>query len=128
MRLDHLDLHVPDVAATRAFLVEYFGLVASETRGADGLAILHDDAGLEVVISRPIVKFGGADAVSVDKATYHIGFTLASRAEVDRLHERLTAGGTGTWAPPRLMRGIWLFYCVISGRIVVEVRTREASG
>lgn len=45
MRLDHLDLHVPDVSETRDFFVKYFGLAPVETRGANGLAILQDDAG-----------------------------------------------------------------------------------
>lgn len=58
MRLDHLDLHVPDVLEARDFFVAHFGLVSVETRGAGGLAILHDDTGLELVISRPIDKFG----------------------------------------------------------------------
>ncbi len=46
-------------------LVSAFGLTEIETRGVNGLAILRDDAGLELVISRPIEKFGGGDSVSV---------------------------------------------------------------
>lgn len=122
MRLDHLDLHVPDVLATRDFFVSYFGLTAVDTRGGDGLAILRDDAGLELVISRPIEKFGGADTPSVDRNTYHIGFTLRTRAEVDRLHAALVAKSAETLSPPREMRRMWLFYCFAPGRILVEVR------
>ena len=85
MRLNHLDLHVPDVAATRDVLVSAFGLTEVGTRGANGLAILRDDAGLELVISRPVEKFGGGDAVSVGLNTYHIGFMQPSREAVDAL-------------------------------------------
>lgn len=88
MRLNHLDLHVPDVAATRDVLVAVFGLNAVETRGSNGLAILRDDAGLELVISRPVERFGGADTVSVGRNTYHIGFMQPSREAVDVLFER----------------------------------------
>ena len=60
MRLNHLDLHVPDVAATRDFFRDHLGFTEIATRGANGLAILHDHNGLELVLSRPVAKFGGA--------------------------------------------------------------------
>lgn len=123
MRLDHLDLHVPNVAETRDFFINHFGLEPVETRGADGLAILHDEAGLELVISRPIEKFGGADTLTAGWTTYHIGFTLASRAAVDRLHAELASAGAEIRFAPREMRGMWLFYCFAPGRILVEVRS-----
>ncbi|QNQ10152.1 VOC family protein [Sphingomonas alpina] len=124
MRLNHLDLHVPDVAATRDFLIEHFGLAEIEMRGADGLAILNDDAGLELVISRPVAKFGGADQVSTAVATYHIGFILPSRGEVDALYAQLVAADAAIWNAPRAMRGGWVFYCFAPGRILIEVGFR----
>ncbi|NTF41988.1 VOC family protein [Rhizobium rhizogenes] len=124
MRLNHLDLHVPDVAATRDFLVSVFGLTEVETRRANGLAILRDDAGLELVISRPIEKFGGADSVSVGHNTYHIGFMQPSREAVDVLYERAKSAGCEIWQPPAAIRGGWLFYCFAPGRILIEVGWR----
>lgn len=112
----------PNVGETRDFFVLYFGLTLAETRGADGLAILHDDHGLELVVSRPIEKLGGADTQTAGYNTYHIGFTLASRTEVDHLHAELSSAGVEIWSPPREMRGMWLFYCFAPGRILVEVR------
>ena len=47
MILNHLDLYVPDVAATRTFFEQHFGLRHQATRGAGRLAVLYDDAGLE---------------------------------------------------------------------------------
>lgn len=96
IRLNHLDLHVPDVAATRDVLVSAFGLIEIETRGVNGLAILRDHAGLELVISRPIEKFGGADSASVGRNTYHIGFILPSREAVDEQFERAKSAGCGS--------------------------------
>ncbi|HEV2677669.1 MAG TPA: VOC family protein [Aliidongia sp.] len=124
MRLNHLDLHVPDVAATRDFLATYFGFRTIETRGADGLAILHDDAGLELVISRPIAKFGGADQAALGVVTYHIGFMVATKQEVDELYERLKQAGAEIHHAPRAMRGGWLFYCLAPGRILIEIGWR----
>jgi hypothetical protein len=61
MRLNHLDFHVPDIAATADFLIRHFGLRLKDMRGQNGLAILEDDAGLEIVLSHAISKFGTAD-------------------------------------------------------------------
>ncbi|RKD56679.1 VOC family protein [Rhizobium sp. WW_1] len=124
MRLNHLDLHVPDVAATRDVLVSAFGLTEVGTRGANGLAILRDDAGLELVISRPVEKFGGGDAVSVGLNTYHIGFMQPSREAVDALFERAKSAGCEIWQPPAARRGGWSFYCFAPGRILIEVGWR----
>lgn len=124
MRLNHLDLHVPDVAATRDVLVAAFGLIEVETRGANGLAILRDDAGLELVISQPIEKFGGADSVSVGRNTYHIGFMLPSREAVDAQFERAKSAGCEIRQPPSAIRGGWIFYCFAPGRILIEVGWR----
>ncbi len=44
MRLNHLDFHVPDIAATADFLIRHFGLRLKDMRGQNGLAILEDDA------------------------------------------------------------------------------------
>jgi catechol 2,3-dioxygenase-like lactoylglutathione lyase family enzyme len=127
MRLNHLDLHVPDVAATRDFFVTYFNLRLIETRGANGLAILADDAGLELVLSRPMKKFGSADQVDVGAATYHIGFILPTKEDVDRLYERLRTSAAELRDPPQSVRGGWLFYCLAPGRILVEVGWRSTA-
>lgn len=124
MRLNHLDLHVPDVAAARDFFVNIFGLRLTETRGRDGLAILHDDSGLELVLSRPVEKFGGADQVAAGVMTYHVGFIVPSRGDVDATYERLLAGGYEAWHEPRELRGGWGFYAVGPGQILVEVMWR----
>jgi catechol 2,3-dioxygenase-like lactoylglutathione lyase family enzyme len=124
MRLNHLDLHVPDVAAARDFFVDIFGLKVVETRGHDGLAILNDDAGLELILSRPIEKFGGADNLTAGVNTYHVGFILPERDQVDAVYQRLIAAGFEAWHEPRAIRGGWLFYAMGPGRILVEVGWR----
>jgi catechol 2,3-dioxygenase-like lactoylglutathione lyase family enzyme len=126
MRLNHLDLHVPDVAATRDFFRDHLGFSEIETRGANGLAILQDDASLELVISRPFEKFGGGDNLTAGVNTYHIGFMQPSRAMVDALFERLRAAGAEMGGEPQALRGGWLFYCFAPGRILIEVGWRPA--
>lgn len=126
MRLNHLDLHVPDVTATRDFFVKHFGFEPVETRGAAGLAILRDRGGLELVLSHPIAKFGGADTPSIGANTYHIGFIQETKAQVDELYLALREDGAEIWHEPREMRSGWLFYCFAPGRILIEVGWRPA--
>lgn len=124
MRLNHLDLHVPDIAAARDFFCQCLGFTEVEMRGANGLAILHDDAGLELVLSRPIEKFGGADTPTAGANTYHIGFIQPRREDVDALFARVKAFGAEVWNEPAEIRGGWLFYCFAPGRILVEIGWR----
>ena len=124
MRLNHLDLHVPDVAATTAFFATYLGLSLIDTRANGGLAILSDGAGLELVLSHAIEKFGSADQSAGKLVSYHVGFIVDDRAEVDRLFGALRAGSIDVQAP-REMRGGYLFYCYAPGHILVEIGARQ---
>lgn len=126
MRLNHLDLHVLDVAVTRDFFCDYLGFTLMETRGANGLSILQDAAGLELVISKPVEKFGAGDPITSDIKTYHIGFIQSSREEVDELYERLLESNAELWGKPQVIRGGWLFYFVAPGGILVEVGWRPS--
>jgi predicted enzyme related to lactoylglutathione lyase len=124
MRLNHLDFHVPDIAATADFFLRYFALELQEMNERIGRAILRDEQGTEIVLSRPVPKFGGADQVELQRQTYHIGFILAERAQVDRLHGRLAADGADVSGPPAAIRGGWLFYCTAPGNVLVEIGWR----
>jgi hypothetical protein len=95
-----------------------------KTRGVKGLATLKDDAGLELVISRPIEKLGGADTVSVGRNTYHIGFILPSREAVDAQFEGVKLAGGEMRQTPLALRGGWLFYCCAPAKILIEVGWR----
>jgi catechol 2,3-dioxygenase-like lactoylglutathione lyase family enzyme len=126
--LNHLDLYVPDVAATRDFFVRHFGFRHQDTRGADRLAVLHDDAGLELVISKPISQLGGAEQVALGLTTYHIGFRLPSVQKVDEVFGCLQAGSEREMDPPKKIRGRYLFYCLAPGNILVEVASAGCDG
>lgn len=93
-------------------------------RGANGLAILNDDSGLEIVVSRPVEKFGGAEQQALGVVTYHLGFIQPERAEVDRLYRELKDGDAELVGEPREMRGGYLFYCLAPGRVMIEVGWR----
>jgi catechol 2,3-dioxygenase-like lactoylglutathione lyase family enzyme len=124
MRLNHLDLHVPDVAATTEFFTRYLGLKHLDTRANGGLAILTDGHGLEFVLSHALEKFGTADQ-SKGLVAYHIGFIVESRETVDTIHAAMLVGGIQLSNPPREIRGGYLFYVHAPGNILVEIAARE---
>jgi catechol 2,3-dioxygenase-like lactoylglutathione lyase family enzyme len=113
MHINHIDIPVPDIALTRDFFVEKLGFEHVATLGQNGLAILKDDAGTVLVLSR--AKSGSAPGDG-----FHIGFLLESREAVDAMHTRLGL----VCDAPREMRGGYTFYFEAPGPIVVEVGHR----
>ncbi|HEV7308515.1 VOC family protein [Ensifer sp.] len=123
MRLNHIDLHSPVVAETASFLIDHFGLTLVEKRGKDAFYRLTDGSGLVLVISPPITALGGGDQVSLNAQTYHVGFLLPERAEVDDAYQLVRQSGVQV-IPPADRHGAYVFYAVIPGNILVEVGHR----
>jgi catechol 2,3-dioxygenase-like lactoylglutathione lyase family enzyme len=115
MRLNHLNLTVPDVARTREFFETYFGLRSVFERGANTLSVLVDDSGFILTLNNfdkeSDVKYPGA---------FHIGFNQESRERVDEIHARLKGAGFDP-QPPREFHGAWTFYLRAPGGFLVEV-------
>jgi len=124
MRLNHIDIHVEDVTPTVDFLVRHCGLKLREMRGKAGLAILEDDSGLELVVSRPVEAFGGSEQSATGRVTYHLGFIQSERSDVDRIHDQMLRAGVEQLGQPREMRGGYLFYCMAPGHVLVEIGWR----
>ena len=125
MRLNHIELHVPDVAATAAFFIDYLGLTLIDERANGALAILSDGGGLELVLSCAYEKFGSEDQSQRRRVSYHVGFIVETRGEVDRAFAAMKSGGVELPEEPREMRGGWLFYCHAPGHVLVEIGARE---
>ena len=83
MRLNHLNLTVPDVPRTREFFETYFGFRCVVERGRDALAVLVDESGFILALS----NFDKADKVEYPGA-FHIGFMQDSRERVDEIYRR----------------------------------------
>ncbi|MGP0063761.1 MAG: VOC family protein [Isosphaeraceae bacterium] len=104
MRLNHLDLTVPNVAQSRAFFETYLGFrcIVSVSRD-DDFAVLTDEAGFALTLNnldkaRPVEYPGG----------FHIGFMQDSPERVDQFHQRLISDGFDVESP-RLDHGAWTF-------------------
>jgi hypothetical protein len=72
----------------------------------------------------PSPKFGSIDQSETRQVSYHIGFIIENRDDVEALHRNMAAGGIDLEAP-REMRGGWLFYCYAPGHVLVEVGARS---
>jgi catechol 2,3-dioxygenase-like lactoylglutathione lyase family enzyme len=117
MRLNHLDLPVPDIAATRAFFETCMGFTHEKTLGQDGLSILHDESGLVLVLSRR------SHAAPGFPPSFHIGFHLETEQAVTALHAELKAAGHAHDGPT-MQRGAFAFYFIAPGGILIEVAHR----
>ena len=115
MRLNHLNLTVPDVARTREFFEKYFGLRCVFERGHDVLSVLVDESGFVFTLS----NFNKATEVEYPGA-FHIGFGQETRERVDEIYRQLTADGIDA-NPPKEFHGAWTFYFRAPGDFVVEV-------
>lgn len=123
MTLNHLNLAVPDVVETQRFLERYFGLQGSVNpytgepleQGGSGawFAVLFDDAGLVLTLMK------GKGSEITYPATFHIGFTQASEAKVNEIHQRLKDDGYDVKPPQR--SHAWTFYVRAPGGFLVEV-------
>ena len=88
MTLNHLNLTVTDVPATRAFLEQYFGL--RSMGGNANITLLSDDNGLALTLTS--MKIGNETEVKYP-ATFHIGFGQEREEGVNEINRRLKEGG-----------------------------------
>jgi catechol 2,3-dioxygenase-like lactoylglutathione lyase family enzyme len=120
MQLNHLDLPVPDVAATAAFFTTHFGFRLCETRGNNGFALLTGEGGFALVLTRRRAE-GAQDYPD----NFHIGFLVESDEAVHAAHARMQAAGVPDLPPVSSQRGATLFYVHAPGGILVEVSHRS---
>lgn len=113
MILNHLNLTVGDVRAAGDFLERYFGL--RRTGGNAGMAFMTDDSGGFVL---SLMKAGRAENVAYP-GTFHIGFFVATEAQVDEVNRRLKADGYDVAPPER--HHAYTFYVAAPGGFTVEL-------
>ena len=115
MKLNHINLPVPDVNASRTFLETFFGM-RSVGEGENGsTVVLMDEGGSIVTLS----NFNHADTVTYPGA-FHIGFVQQSNENVDTVNRRLHAAGYAL-GEPKVLHGSYTFYVKAPGGFLVEV-------
>lgn len=116
MRLNHLNLTVTDVAAAADFLVKYFGL--TNQGGNAGMTLVTDTAGFDGMILT-LMK-ARASRFTGYPETFHVGFFIESREEVDRLGAELRADGFDVGTPEDTGHS-YGFYVQAPGGFTIEV-------
>ncbi len=116
MKLNHLNLCVPDVVEARAFFEKFFDFRCLDTKGGDRLAVMQGEGGFTLVLSN--LDRGVPQEYPAD---FHFGFILDDPEDVYRVHRQLSEGGVELQNEPRSMRGSLIFYCRILGGILLEV-------
>lgn len=116
MRLNHLNLTVTDVPAAAAFLTTYFGL--HDQGGNAGMTLLTDVPGFDGMILT-LMK-AKASTFKGYPETFHIGFFIEDRAEIDALSARLRADGYDAGEPEETGHS-YGFYVKAPGGVLVEV-------
>lgn len=115
MKLNHLDLHVTDLPATREFFETFFDFHCPYAR-AD-LAMLVDEAGFELAISNR----SKATAVQYP-ADFHIGFVVDEVAQVEAVYARIKEAGYAIPFELQKAGPSWAFQCIGPDGIHVEMR------
>ncbi len=119
MRLNHLDIPVADVAATRHFFEAMLGFRHLQTVGADEMAILTDESGFVLVLNRLV-----ADDMQAFPRDFHIGFLQKDEQSVRDLHEKFTASGLESVSRLVNSGNSSAFYFAAPGNIKVEISWR----
>jgi catechol 2,3-dioxygenase-like lactoylglutathione lyase family enzyme len=122
MRMNHLNLTVPDVARSREFFETYFGLKCVAEMGRNALAVLIDETGFVLTLN----NFEKAAEVQYP-GMFHIGFMQESRERVDDINQKLKSGGFDVEAPHEL-HGAWTFFFRAPGGFLVEVGHQHRRG
>ena len=104
MNMDHVNLSVPDIQETRAFLETYFGLRFLGPPDTNKIIVAVDDNKTIVALS----NFSNASHYDYPDA-FHIGFNQPSREAVDAIHQKMIDNGIK--AGKRIdFHGAWTFY------------------
>lgn len=115
MQLNHLNLTVTDVIATRQFLEKYFGLLPQEEKPNPGFDILRDDRGMVLTL----IRFPKGKEIEYP-STFHIGFIQESEEKVNEINRQLKEDGYEV-DPPARLHGSWTFYFRCPGGFTIEV-------
>jgi len=119
MRLNHIDLQVPDVQAAATFFEQWLGFEHRSNRASPAIAILHGEGDFSLVLQRR------AEGESYP-ANFHVGFLLDDEARVLDFHRRAREAQLSISDVQRNNRGT-LTYLRGPGEILIEVSCRPAT-
>lgn len=107
MKLNHMNLTVPNVRTARLFFETYFNFQCVDLKGDHLLAVLNGTDGFILTLMSETFNKNG---VSAYPENFHFGFILDSKEEVYALYERLKAGHLPLEHEPGKIRNSFGFY------------------
>lgn len=119
MKLNHIDLQVPDVQEAAAFFERWLSFEHTSNRDSPALAILHGEGDFTLVLQRRLPGESYPE-------NFHIGFLLDSEDDVLAFHQRAQDAGLKISDVQRNGRGT-LTYMRGPGELLIEVSCRRRS-
>lgn len=119
MKLNHIDLQVPDVQETASFFERWLGFTHRSSRTSPAIAILGGEDGFVLVLQRK-----KDDAPYPDG--FHVGFLIDREDDVIDFQRRAREAGLQVSDVDRNARGT-MVYCMAPGGILIEVSCRRSS-
>jgi catechol 2,3-dioxygenase-like lactoylglutathione lyase family enzyme len=114
MKLNHINLVVPDVEDATNLFVTYFNFKCIEIKGDNMLAILKGAGGFTLVI------MANKNGKAVYPDAFHVGFMLENTGAVTETYEKLKQGGVNVGEEPRKIRDSFGFYFTFAN-LMIEV-------
>jgi catechol 2,3-dioxygenase-like lactoylglutathione lyase family enzyme len=114
MKLNHLSFPSQAPAETAAFFEKYLGF----TRSFTGPYCILKRPGFDVVIEH------GDGTAPQWPPTFHVGFELPTRADVEALHAAMAADGVVMETPVIAHERGSRFFCCAPGGVMFELNTR----
>ena len=119
MQLNHLNLSVKNVPATRGLFETYFDFRCTDTKPNDTLSVLTGADGFLLVLMHEKLNEKGHHTYP---DAFHIGFYLDTREEVTAMYARLQNGGIIVEQAPQAIRKTFGFYFVYD-TFMIEITT-----
>jgi catechol-2,3-dioxygenase len=107
MKLNHLNLTVTNVNEAIHFFETYFDFICVATKGDNMVAVLNGTNGFELVLMNANMNQKGNSSYP---DAFHIGFMLATTAQVTATYNRLKEGGISVERAPQKIRDNFGFY------------------
>jgi catechol 2,3-dioxygenase-like lactoylglutathione lyase family enzyme len=122
MKLNHINLPVADVAASRDFFARYFGMKTAMELGRGVMAMMRDEGDMVLILSH----FDKSAEIHYHK-DFHVGFYLETREEVNNVRALMTSDGLDV-EMPKQRQGRYGFYLQAPGGFTTEVAILEGTG
>jgi catechol 2,3-dioxygenase-like lactoylglutathione lyase family enzyme len=120
MKLNHLNLPVEDVKESKDFFEKYFDFKCIDIKGEHALAVLKgQDDFILVLMSETFNRNENAGLPSA----FHVGFLVDTKEEVLNQFQKLKSGNIVLKNEPKDMRGIFGFYFIAPGNLLIEIST-----